>query len=50
MINVAGIIIYIILSLSILASVYINDKQREIIERQQELLDKVLQELREQQK
>lgn len=42
--NLIGIIIYAGLSISLLISIYVNDKQDEIIKEQQDLIDKIIEE------
>lgn len=42
--NLIGIIIYVGLSISLLISIYVNDKQDEIIKRQQDLIDEIMKE------
>ena len=42
--NLIGIIIYAGLSISLLISIYVNDKQDEIIKEQQDLIDEIMEE------
>lgn len=42
--NLIGIIIYTGLSISLLISIYVNDKQDELIKEQQDLIDKIMEE------
>lgn len=42
--NLIGIIIYAGLSISLLISIYVNDKQDELIKEQQDLIDKIIEE------
>lgn len=42
--NLIGIIIYAGLSISLLISIYVNDKQDEIIKQQQDLIDEIMKE------
>lgn len=42
--NLIGIIIYAGLSISLLISIYVNDKQDELIKKQQDLIDKIIEE------
>ena len=42
--NLIGIIIYAGLSISLLVSIYVNDKQEELIKEQQDLIDKIMEE------
>lgn len=42
--NLIGIIIYTGLSISLLISIYVNEKQDELIKEQQDLIDKIMEE------
>lgn len=42
--NLIGIIIYAGLSISLLISIYVNDKQDELIKEQQDLIDEIMKE------
>ena len=42
--NLIGIIIYAGLSISLLISIYVNDKQNELIKEQQDLIDEIMKE------
>lgn len=42
--NLIGIIIYAGLSISLLISIYMNDKQNELIKEQQDLIDEIMKE------
>ena len=42
--NLIGIIIYAGLSISLLVSIYVNDKQNELIKEQQDLIDEIMKE------
>ena len=42
--NLIGIIIYEGLSISLLISIYVNDKQNELIKEQQDLIDEIMKE------
>lgn len=42
--NLIGIIIYVELSISLLVSIYVNDRQDELIKEQQDLIDKIMEE------
>lgn len=42
--NLIGIIIYAGLSISLLISIYVNDKKDELIKEQQDLIDKIIEE------
>ena len=42
--NLIGIIIYVGLSISLLISIYVNDKQEELIKEQQDLIDEIMKE------
>ena len=42
--NLIGIIIYAGLSISLLVSIYVNDKQEELIKEQQDLIDEIMKE------
>lgn len=48
--NLIGIIIYAGLSTSLLISIYVNDKQHELIQMQQDLIDKIMKEFKGQEK